>query len=175
MIPEFRYHPNPIATGNVTASDAICLCCQQNRGYIYRASVYARETLEDAICPFCIADGSAAKKFDATFSDEFSLTEAGVPKQIVDEVTKRTPGYISWQQEVWLACCGDACEFHGDAPAAEMRELRGEALAQFLFEIEWSASDWNNFVPHYESGGNPAIYKFICRHCRRPRYGIDFT
>ena len=175
MIPEFRYHPNPIATGNIQPSDIVCLCCGQNRGYIYTASVYAREELRDAICPFCIADGSAAEKFNAMFSDNSPLIEAGVPEQIVDEVTKRTPGYVSWQQEVWLACCGDACKFHGDAPKVEMRELDGETLEQFLFEIEWSASEWKDFVPHYEAGGNPAIYKFVCRHCKRPRYGMDFT
>lgn len=175
MLPVFRYHPDPVATGSVKPSDKTCRCCGQNRGYIYTASVYALDELNEAICPFCIADGSAAKKFDATFSDSQPLHQAGVPQQVVDEVTRRTPGYASWQQEVWLSCCGDACEFHGDASRVELRALEGEALKGLLFEIEWSAAEWEAFVKHYEPGGNPAAYKFICRHCRRTRYDIDST
>lgn len=174
-IPEFRYHPNPIATGNVKLSEAVCLCCERNRGYIYTASVYAKEELENAICPFCIADGSAAKKFDANFSDDFPLIRVGISEQIIDEVTKRTPGYTSWQQEEWLTCCQDACEFHGDASKTELQELDSENLERFLSEIQWSNSDWKSFVPHYEAGGNPAVYKFVCRHCQQPRYGMDFS
>ena len=175
MLPEFHYHPDPIATGNVKPSDKTCQCCAQSRGYIYVGSVYAIDELNEAICPWCIADGSAAKKFDAMFADSHPLRQAGVPKQIIEEVTRRTPGYVSWQQEVWLVCCGDACEFHGDAPHAEVRALEGEPLDELLGEIEWSPSEWNGFVTNYEPGGDPAVYKFICRHCKRRHYGLDFS
>jgi uncharacterized protein CbrC (UPF0167 family) len=33
------------------------------------ARSYAIEELEDAFCPWCIADGSAAEQFDAEFVD----------------------------------------------------------------------------------------------------------
>src|SRR5688572_19854803 len=98
MLPEFHYHPDPIATGNVKPSDKTCQGCGQSRGYIYIASVYAIEELNEAICPWCIADGTAAKKFDAMFADSHPLRQAGVTKQIIEEVTRRTPGYVSWQQ-----------------------------------------------------------------------------
>jgi len=173
MIPNFRYHPEPITTGNVKPGDTVCQCCGQNRGYIYTGPVYSPETLDDVICPFCIADGSAAEKFQATFSDAHPLAEAGVPEQVIDEVTKRTPGYVSWQQDVWLVCCGDACEFHGDAPKAELGGLDDETLEELLSDIEWDESEWDEFVTHYEPGGDPAFYKFVCRHCKRPRYGMD--
>jgi hypothetical protein len=32
-LPTFRYHPDPIATGSIIASDETCLCCEQERGY----------------------------------------------------------------------------------------------------------------------------------------------
>ena len=175
MIPGFRYHPNPIATGNVEPSDTVCISCGQNRGYIYTGPVYAKGNLRESICPFCIADGSAAKKYNAIFSDDYPLIKVGISEEIIDEVTKRTPGYISWQQEVWLTCCEDACEFHGDAPKSELRNLDEETLERFLSEIEWSAEEWKEFVPHYEPGCNPAIYKFKCRHCKLTHYGMDFN
>jgi len=175
MLPEFRYHPDPVATGNVKPSDKICQCCHQSRGYIYKASVYAVEDLNEAICPWCIADGSAARKFDAVFADSHPLKQAGVPKQVIEEVTRRTPGYVSWQQDDWLVCCGDACEFHGDAPEDEVHALRGEALDDLLGELEWSAAEWSGFIELYEPGGDPAVYRFRCRHCKRYRYGVDFS
>jgi uncharacterized protein CbrC (UPF0167 family) len=174
-LPTFRYHPDPIATGSVKPSEAVCRCCGKARGYIYTASVYARESQRDSICPWCIADGSAATKFEAMFSDDHPLAQAGVPDAIIDEVTRRTPGYSSWQQEVWLSCCKDASEFHGDASPAELQGLQGDALARTLMEWEWKERDWRQFVQHYQAGGNPAVYKFVCRHCRKPSFAVDFT
>src|SRR5262245_14809170 len=101
MLPTFRYHPDTINSGVVKLSDQTCRCCEQSRGYIYTGPVYSEQELDEAICPFCIADGAAAQKFAATFSDDHPLAEAGIPAHIVDEVTRRTPGYVSWQQDVW--------------------------------------------------------------------------
>jgi uncharacterized protein len=174
-IPAFTYHPDPLATGSVKASDTACRCCGQARGYIYTGSVYAPGSYRDCICPWCIADGSAAQKFEAMFSDDHPLAQAGVPNEVIEEVTRRTPGYNSWQQEVWLSCCGDACEFHGDAPCAELQDFKGDALARTLAAWEWRERDWPQFVQHYEPGGNPAVYKFRCRHCGFNKYAVDFT
>jgi len=175
MLPAFRYHPNPIATGNVKASDKVCVCCGKARGYIYTSTVYARETLRDSICPWCIADGSAAEKFEAMFCDDHPLAQAGLSDAVIEEVSKRTPGYDSWQQEVWLCCCNDACEFHGDAPLEELSALRGDALAEVLSDWSWKEKNWQQFVQHYQPGGNPTVYKFVCRHCGKHKYGVDFT
>jgi uncharacterized protein len=174
-LPTFTYHPDPLATGNIKESDVACRCCGAARGYIYSGSVYARGSYRDCICPWCIADGAAAKKFEASFCDGEPLAEAGVPETVIEEVTRRTPGYTSWQQEVWLCCCGDACEFHGDAARAELRALQGDALARTLATWEWSEGNWGQFVQHYKPGGNPAVYKFRCRHCGEVKYAIDFT
>src|SRR5579883_2785117 len=174
-LPNFRYHPNPIATGSVKPSSSICRCCGQARGYIYTSSVYASDSLQDSICPWCIADGSAADKFDALFSDPDPLAGAGVPDEVIDEVTRHTPGYNSWQQEIWLSCCQDACEFHGDATRDELLALQGEALTRTLVAWRWRDQNWKQFVQHYQPGGNPAVYKFVCHHCRKPGYALDFT
>jgi len=175
MLPTFRYHPNPVATGNFKESDKVCVCCGEARGYIYTGSVYARERLRDSICPWCIADGSAARKFRALFSDSEPLVQSGVPEETIEEVTTRTPGYNSWQQEIWLSCCKDACEFHGDAPRQELLALQGEGLVKTLAEWHWNEKNWPQFVQYYKPGGNPAVYKFVCRHCGKTMYGVDFT
>ena len=172
-LPHFRYHPDPIATGSIKESQNECRACGQVRGYIYTSSVYAREDFNENICPWCIADGSAAEKFDATFSDDNSLLDADVPDAVVDEVTKRTPGFECWQSEVWLTCCEDACEFHGDAAKVDLQALEEEDVEDMLAEWDWSFSEWKKLVKNYQPKGDPAVYKFVCRHCKTARYNMD--
>ncbi|GAA5495004.1 UPF0167 protein Rv2295 [Rubritalea halochordaticola] len=174
MLPTFKYHPNPIETGAIKESDAICECCSEGRGYIYTASIYSSEEVE-AICPWCIADGSAAEKFDGSFSDDYPLIDDGIAPEIIDVVTKRTPGFSSWQQEVWLSCCNDACEFHGDASISDVKEMTLDVF-QAAFEDRSLTVDFlSEFKRHYAPGGNPAIYKWICGQCGSVRYYADFT
>ena len=157
MLPIFKYHPNPIDTGAVKPSSATCECCNQKRKYIYTASIYCRDEIEH-VCPWCIADGSAAEKFEGMFSDDYPLIDDGIAPTIIKEVTCRTPGFSSWQQEVWLTCCDDACEFHGDASKAT---VNGLTLEQFQGAFEDDSLDqkyFEEFKSHYQPAGNPAIY-----------------
>jgi len=61
--------------------------------------VYAIEKLEKAICPWCIADGTAAQRFDAQFTDIGWGVPDDVPEQVRLELSRRTPGFSGWQQE----------------------------------------------------------------------------
>lgn len=173
MLPHFRYHPDPIATGNVKASEVSCANCGRNRGYIYVGPIYSAVRPRNSICPWCIADGSVASKFNAMFTDNHSLIKAGLTDEIIEEVTKRTPGFTSWQPEVWLTCCNDACEFHGDAQRRELLELKGETLAETLSVWKCGEEHWKKLIQYYTPAGDPAIYKFACRHCGRIQFGID--
>jgi uncharacterized protein CbrC (UPF0167 family) len=172
-LPQFRYHPDPIATGSIESSDATCICCEKERGYIYVCNTYSEEDIEEALCPWCIADGSAAEKYDAQFVDDAPLVEEGVEEEIIEEVTRRTPGFFSWQQEVWLCCCDDACEFHGDPSREHLAKLEGSALKEVMEQLSFSEEEWAEFLENYEPGESPAIYHFVCRHCRKSKYGVD--
>ncbi|OBY90139.1 hypothetical protein A6723_023975 [Pseudomonas sp. AU11447] len=175
-LPAFRYHPEPLSTGSVVASAETCLCCGQKRGYVYTASVYTRHDLpENCLCPWCIADGSAAERFEASFADDYPLLDAGVPDAVVREVCERTPGFASWQQEHWLNCCGDACAFHGDARREDIIALGAAELAGHFADFGWPEKTWLQVIEHYEPAGNPAIYHFRCLHCGKTHYGMDFT
>jgi len=172
LLPKFTYHPDPLATGALTVSDATCECCGRARGYIYAGVVYAIEEIK-SVCPWCISDGSLESKYDASLSDGHPLRSAGLPDETIREVTRRTPGYVSWQQDCWITCCNDACEFHGDAPAAEIRSLDEKGLVALSAESGFNIEDLREMVPCYERGGSPAFYKFVCRHCARAKYNGD--
>jgi hypothetical protein len=174
-LPIFVYHPDPISTGSVKASNAVCVCCEKARGFIYTASAYGRQRLHGILCPWCIANGEAAVKFNCFFSDEDPLSRAEVPRQIIIEVTRRTPGYNSWQQEVWQACCRDACVFRGDATVAELAALQGDALVELQRQLPVSPTRWSSFLKGYVPGGGMAVYRFDCRHCGTTKYALDLS
>jgi len=173
-LPTFRYHPDPIATGAIEASDRTCAICGRARGFRYAATIYAASEV-DSICPWCIADGSAARKLDGQFSDGDPLIAAGVAPEVVDEVTHRTPGYPSWQQEIWMAHCGDACAFLGDASKEELVALAGPDLDGLLERELLRDSDWRGLLSSYVPGGDPAVYHFRCLRCQASVFSLDFT
>ncbi len=174
MLPKFIYHPDPISTGAIKESDAICDCCKKARGFVYTSSLYSPEEIE-AICPWCIADGSAAKKFDGMFCDDYPLVEAGIPMDIIDEVIHRTPGFNSWQQEVWLTCCNDACAFHGDISKKELKEMTLDSFRAVFQDNRINESFLEEFKENYVPGGSPAIYKWICCKCEKIQYYADYS
>ena len=128
-LPAFRYHPDPLATGSIAASDAECEACGQRRGYVYNGPVFAVDEIE-TLCPWCIADGSANETFDADFTDVEPLPD-GIPMEVVEEICCRTPGFHGWQQERWLFHCNDGAEYLGRAGWAQI-EGHAEAVALFL-------------------------------------------
>ena len=101
--------------------------------------------------------------------------KAGLDKSVVKEVCERTPSYISWQQEVWLSHCGDACEFHGDAEKSDLLQVKDAELKALLNDQLIGSNEWRQIVTYYEKGGNPAIYKFKCRLCGIFTYSLDFA
>lgn len=169
-LPTFRYHPDPLKTGSIEASDRKCVCCGQARGYIYTGPVYAAEDLDDALCPWCIADGSAHEKFEADFVDADGIGGYGdwddVPEEVIEEVATRTPGFSGLQQERWWTHCGDAAEFLGPVGQAEAIA----AGKDFLEAIREDAAiedddDWSDYLESLNRDHGPTAYLFRCRHC----------
>jgi uncharacterized protein len=176
-LPVFRYHPDPIASGSIVASDAECLCCNQRRGFIYAGPAYCEAELNEALCPWCIADGSAHEKFDASFVDE-ALIPDGVPPDIVEEVAFRTPGFATWQQGEWLSCCSDAAAFLEPAGYAEIRakypQLEGTLMMYIVHELEISGAAATRFLTALHRDQGPTAYVFACRHCDSKLAYIDY-
>ncbi|MEU0914743.1 CbrC family protein [Streptomyces althioticus] len=150
-LPCFRYHPDPVATGSIRASADRCVCCGRSRGWIYTATFYAESDVDGPFCPWCIADGSAAERFEGDFTDCYGLDD--VSMDVVHEVTRRTPGFHSWQQPHWLTHCGDAAALVGEVGHAELAR-HPEALEQL-----------GDFVTHL--GGDAAAVLFRCTVCGR--------
>ena len=176
--PDFPYHPDPQATGSVESSEAHCVCCGHARGLIYTGPVYcARDDLDDALCPWCIADGRAAARFDAEFTDIGSGVPDDVPPEVTDEVSTRTPGFSGWQQEHWLYHCGDAAAFLGRAGRQELEPHPEalEALRAEQAEVDAPPEEVTEYLAALDKDDQPTAYLFRCRRCSTHLAYSDFT
>jgi len=178
LLPTFRYHPDPLATGSLRPDDDTpCLGCNRIRGYIYTGPVSTEKPfiLEDHLYPWCIADGTAAKRFGATFCDTGMLDDIPAPAR--DEVEERTPGYTAWQQETWLGCCGDAAAFMGMAGAKELRERFPEAIGAvkrvLRDDFDLSGKELQEFLDSLSTESDATAYIFRCLHCGKYLAEVD--
>jgi hypothetical protein len=177
-LPTFRYHPDPIDTGSVTESDATCVVCGDERGFIYAGPVYAEDDFEDSICPWCVADGSAHESLGATFVDSESFA-ADTPDSVIAEISERTPGYSAWQAEEWPSCCSDATAFIGPVGIAEIRakyrEREGFVLRQIIYGLGISGGAATRLLESLKRDESPTAYLFKCLHCGEPQVHVDHT
>ena len=143
------------------------MSCGRVRGLLYTGPVYAVEELVNCLCPWCIADGSAAARFGAHFTDDAPVPQE-VPARVVEEVTTRTPGFSGWQQEHWLYHCADGAAFLGLAgwPELERHPDALEAVRQDLGP-GWTSLELDEYLSELAEDGSPTAYLFKCRHCAR--------
>ena len=163
--PLFKYHPDPIASGSVAESETKCLCCERKTGFIYKGPVHAEDTLENKICPWCIADGSAAEKFEAVFTDEEGIgaDELGVETQ--EKLARRTPGFDGRKRGRWLACCNDAAAYLGAMGREELESLGPLVVEAVRMELGLQGAEWVNFFGSLHKDHGPTAYVFQCLHC----------
>ena len=166
-LPVFKYHTDPLSTGSIVKSNNECRCCGRKTGVIYAGPVYAEEELVEAVCPWCIANGAAAKKFEATFTDEANIGdgEVSVVAETEHEVSRRTPGFSGWQQERWLGCCDDAAAFLGPVGKKELQKFGPKAVAAVREECGLEDEEWKSYFAALHRDDGPTAYLFRCLHC----------
>lgn len=145
---------------------AVCRVCGLTRGWAYVLGAYGADSLRDAVCPWCIADGSAARRFGVRFT-EVADPPREVPRAVVTEIETRTPGFSAWQPERWLFHCDDGAAFlgavgfddlaaHPDALSAVQNQVRGWGLDDEEVEA---------VVGSLDVDGEVTAYLFACLHC----------
>lgn len=162
-LPYFKYHPYPLKTGAFENNKTVtCDCCGEKTNIYYTNPFYSIEEI-DYLCPWCIANGKAAKKFDGEFQDEASCDNVE-KKEYIEELCHRTPGYCGWQQEYWLSHCGDFCAFIGYVSwndivkmgiSNEIKKNYDQQSIGFTFED----------IKSYMGNGSMQGYLFQCIKC----------
>ncbi|MDE9454148.1 PF03691 family colicin E2 tolerance protein CbrC [Xenorhabdus bovienii] len=188
-LPVFKYHPDPIGTGAFSTDKTVnCDCCHQPTDIYYERPFFSVDDI-DALCPWCIADGSASKKFDGEFQDstsvegidyeydesgEFSGTKNPYPSEMFNELVTKTPGYCGWQQELWLAHCNEPCAFIGYVGWDEIKDRLDEfvSLENDIGEYGFSIDVLSRCL---RNNGDCQGYLFHCLHCGKLRLCFDFS
>lgn len=171
-LPHFTYITDAYARTVFLKNTITCDCCRQESRYHYDGPFYTAAEGEIALCPWCIHDGSAAAKYDASFNDLYgkSLAEA-----VVTAVCEQTPGYSSWQDQTWATHCRDACVYHGEATAQDVAGANEQSRQQWMRDYGQDAESWAHFMDGYQPGGDQGVYKFCCRHCGLVVFNWDFS
>ncbi|MDR2528100.1 MAG: CbrC family protein [Synergistaceae bacterium] len=172
-IPYFKYHPNPIETETFKMDETVlCECCGKETNVYYTGPFYCVENVE-YLCPWCIANGSAAEKFDGEFQD-YALVENDkahpLSEEALAELTRRTPGYVGWQQEEWLSHCGEPCAFMGYVGLREIEDKLDE-FVDLDGDCEYFGGREN--LKYLLNGGSCQGYLFQCLHCGKYRLYAD--
>lgn len=140
--------------------------------------MYAEDDFEDAICPWCIADGSAYGKHDATFVDSEAFDD-DAPQEAMDEIVARTPGFATWQSERWPGCCGEPAAFVTPAGIMEIRakyrQLEGQLMMYIVHEMGVSGGAATRLLESLRRDTSPTAFVFKCLHCDGYPAWIDRT
>ncbi len=164
---------------------------------MYTGSVYSRNTVA-AVCPWCIADGSAASKFDASFVADlsdgspsrayspgflsrikirverirfllrkhvFSRKKIRIDQANAEELFRRTPGFASFQEEVWQMHCDEPCEFHGQARVADLRKLTDEGRMRLFDNSSLDDVEFQHMLAGNDADELHYYFKYVCCQC----------
>ena len=170
-LPAFKYHPDPVKTGSIEHKETDCPVCGQKRAYVYVGPFYSIEDVE-GICPWCIADGSAARKHEGEFQDSASI-ESPVEEKFMDELVHRTPGYMGWQQERWLVHCDEPCIFIGYVGWKEIQETGIDVTEDLEKQAEEYSLSVQEFCDSLVNKGLLQGYLFKCVRCGKYRLTAD--
>lgn len=180
--PTFRFHPNAYDLGLFEDVAGTCEACSTPRTLRYRGSFASAEGVE-YLCPWCVADGTAARVFHVEFTDVGGIdgvaSAPGAPDAIdaIDgdearEVSTRTPSYDSWQQQQWRSHCGRPCAFIGDIGASGLDAYLAEP--DFAADVDGGLGwDPSLLRDHLREAGDIAGYLFECLSCGAHRLHVD--
>jgi len=177
-LPKFRYSPNAYELDLFEKKEGVCSVCNEKRAMKYTSSFYSIEEPK-YICPWCIANGKAAEKYDGEFNDYCGIEgispdpndpKPEIPQELLLEITNKTPSYVSWQQEVWLTHCNEPCAFIGYVDADDIQPYYEE-----LREDIETYTEFNPEMINYLSKDDSVVgYLFQCLQCGKHRLHIDY-
>lgn len=177
-LPHFKYHPNVYELDLFEEEQGECSICLQGRSLRYEGPFYSIEDPE-YICPWCIADGSAAEKYNGEFNDYCGIEgvspnpndpEPTIQSELLDEICLKTPGYHSWQQGEWQSHCNEPCVFLGYADTDSIQPFYDEIKEELIESGQnYSLEMLNNI----SKDGHVVGYLFQCAQCGKHKLHID--
>ncbi|QFP75173.1 CbrC family protein [Deinococcus sp. AJ005] len=176
VLPQFPYYADPVGDGRIVQQDIVCDVCEKPRNWAYVGSLYVPGGKPEFLCPWCVADGSAAAKFQGGFQDaDFSENASA---ESVAAVMRQTPRVVIWNPIFWPDHCDECCTYFGEFIPSEQPELalrtdvlaEAQAIARGISE-KWGAED----VLDCGERGSITLHLFQCRQCGTHKLSPDGT
>ncbi len=162
--PEFPYHPNAYKDGTIDHEKGICDCCGKEVDYIIPAPDIHPDAYIEALCPWCVASGAAAMRYNGITCELNPGCCADVPLELQENITLRTPP--CWPRERWLTHCKDIMAYITEA--FNMDELTPyltpELKESLLLDVGIDDSGFDAFLKDLNDD-KLSVYVFQCRHC----------
>ena len=175
-LPTFRFHPDPVQSGAIEVSPSTCGACGRARGYAYCGPCYVEDEFDAVVCPWCIADGSAFRRFGVTFAEV--EPKPGIDLAIAEEIEERTPGITSFNPVDWPVCCGVPMAYLEPAGHTEIGArhpaLAGTLVAQLGADFEVPRQEAQAMFQSLSRDHSPCAHVFRCASCARLAAEIDF-
>lgn len=178
-LPQFKYSPNAYQLDIFEKVEGTCSICNEKRNIKYKRSFYAIEK-PDYICPWCIANGAAAKKYNGEFNDYLGIEGVSpdpsdpppsLPKDLILEICNKTPSYFAMQSEQWLCHCNEPCAFLGYVDSNDIKpileELKEDIEVNIGFPSEVIINHLSKDSSFYKG------YLFQCLKCKKHRLHAD--
>lgn len=150
-----------------------CDCCKKISNAKYIGPQYSTADNDASLCPDCIQTGEAVQSGLVDFFNE--IDPECVDENVSSEISCRTPGIFTWQDQEWATHCNDACEYHGDATAQDIIKADEKTIQIWMERYDQSRNDWDTFMSGYQPGGDQGVYKFSCKHCNAIVLNWDFS
>lgn len=169
VLPDFPLFPDPLREDVFEKSKKTCTFCKQARGWIYTSTIYGEGDVGEATCcPWCIADGTAAKQGAFFHDGSIFPVLPGTPQLTAADrelVERRTPGFTTWQDHGWQICCGRACIYLGEADEGDLQGRWAGAVETIFKDDDFPEEEVEEMIEGIVKGGSPAAYVFKCQTC----------
>ncbi|MBB5944474.1 CbrC family protein [Xanthomonas sp. 3307] len=178
QLPQFLHHPNAYALC-FAQEDGVCDCCGETRAWRYQGPFYCAGDGPEFLCPWCIADGRAAARFEGEFNDWVEIegvspdpddAPPAIDAALLQAICTRTPGYSAWQQPVWLSHCDQPCAFLGYAGGDDLAPILDEVMPDIV-EATPRDADW--LLARLSRDGTLVGCLFRCLQCGQHRLHVD--
>lgn len=158
----FKYIEDATESFVKSNEEKVCSCCGKKTN-IYMEIFYSIENI-DALCLECVASGEAAKQFDGTFNEATYINNIVA----MEEVEKRTPHIMSFQDFIWPACCNDMCRYLRPATKQDFKNDKfWQDISQTYKEQDiMSIEEIKQINPNY-------LLLFECLHCKKYHIIVD--
>jgi uncharacterized protein CbrC (UPF0167 family) len=170
-LPTFRLFADPVGEGAFVPTDEACELCGKVRGWTCVGASYGGVDEVETLCPWCVADGTAAARgyhFDDPTIYPVRDGSPQLPPEDAAEVEGRTPEFTTWQGVNWQMCCGRACRYIGEAKAEDLKG-RWAGAVEPIFGHMRAEDGWDDAriaeVVEAIGRGDPAAYVFECVVC----------